>query len=75
MPGTMSTLEPLVPKIAGMLLPLAAGLLIVAALSWYIARKYGGKSRRRREAIFGLVSAGGVLLLALFHYLRMTGRL
>jgi uncharacterized membrane protein YhiD involved in acid resistance len=60
--------------ITGMLLTVAIAVIAVGAISFIIARQFGGKTRPKRQAIFGVVSGIGFLGIMYFVYLRTSGR-
>ena len=60
--------------ISGMLLTVAVAVLAVAAISFFVARQFGGHSRPKRQAIFSVVSGIGFLGIMYFVYLRTSGR-
>ena len=60
--------------ITGMLLTVAVAVVAVGAVSFFIARKFGGQSKPKRQAIFIVVSGIGFLGIMYFVYLRTSGR-
>ena len=58
--------------ITGMLLAVAFGVVAIGALSFVVARRFGGQSKLKRQVIFTLLSGIGFLSIYLV-YMRMSG--
>jgi hypothetical protein len=48
-------------------------MLIVVAVAAFLARRFGGRSKFRRQAIFSVVSFVGLCGVAFYSWLRMAG--
>ena len=60
--------------ITGMFVTVAVAVVAVAAISFFVARRFGGQSKPKRQAIFTVVSGLGLLGVMYFIYLRTSGR-
>jgi predicted small integral membrane protein len=60
--------------ISGMMLTVAVAVVAVGTISFLVARRLGGQSKPKRQAIFTLVSGMGFLCIMCFVYLRISGR-
>lgn len=58
-----------------MLVTAGISLVVVAGVSFLAAHKLGGKNRRKRQAVFGVMSFIGVLGIFYYIYLQASGKL
>lgn len=57
-----------------MLVTAGVSLVVVAAVSFFTARKLGGKNRRKRQTVFSVMSFIGVLGILFYIYLKVSGK-
>ena len=63
-----------IAPVVSMLVTVGVAVFVVAAISFFVARHFGGQSRPKRKAIFTVVSGLGFLGIMYFVYLRASGR-
>ena len=68
----MAHLQSVAASIASIIATLGACVFIAGAIGWLAAMKWG-KSKRSRQAIFGVVGTTGLLLGLLIAELRLRG--
>jgi hypothetical protein len=64
--------SPAVAATLNILVPVAAGIVATGVVAFFVARRYGLNSKRKRDMIFSLVSLVGLTLLAVYVFVRMT---
>ena len=57
-----------------MLITVAIAVVAVGLISLLASRRFGGKSKPKRQIIFHVISSIGFLGIMLFVYLRTSGR-
>lgn len=57
-----------------MLVTVGAAVFVIAIVSFFVARHFGGQSKPKRKAIFTAVSGLGFLGVMYFVYLRSSGQ-
>lgn len=56
-----------------MLVTVGISMVVIAVVSFLLARHLGGGNKRKRQAVFGVTSFVGILGVMFFVYLRMAG--
>jgi hypothetical protein len=56
------------------MLTVAVAVVAVGAISFFVARRFGGRSKAKRQIIFSLVSGIGFLGIMYLVYVRLSGR-
>lgn len=58
-----------------MLVTVGISLVVLAGASFLAAHKIGGKNKRKRQAVFGVMSFLGVLVIFYYIYLKASGNI
>lgn len=70
----LQTSHKLLRPAVSMLATAGVSLAVVTVVSFLVARKFGGQNRRKRQAVFSVMSFIGVLYIPFYIYLNASGK-